>query len=380
VEVVVAGSWELPGSAPRLFVAGAVPLLRAEEQVFEAMLEGWRDQQLSRNLNRTTIDDRLQLVRRFQRFTNEWPWHWRPGDVEDFSAELRDRRPGGALSTIRGYQSHLRLFCEYAADPRYEWTAVSEQLFGAHPSQICLEWSTAVHSAEQEGRPQKRALTKRELQDLFDYVDEQVTLARTSGRKGWLTWLRDATAFKAAYAWGLRRREVVMLDLPDLGTNPHAPEFGNRGVVYVRWGKANKGSPPKRRSVLTVFPWSVRVVDQWIDDYRDLFPTASLSQSLWPSERAPRLALDPLNARFAECRRAIGLPEEIGLHCLRHSYVTHLIEDGYDPRFVQEQVGHSYASTTAIYTSVSSDFRTKTLRRVLDNTIARAVNPALEER
>jgi site-specific recombinase XerD len=218
------------------------------------------------------------------------------------------------------------------------------------------------------------------LQDLFDYVDEQVTLARTSGRKGWLTWLRDATAFKAAYAWGLRRREVVMLDLPDLGTNPHAPEFGNRGVVYVRWGKANKGSPPKRRSVLTVFPWSVRVVDQWIDDYRDLFPTASLSQSLWPSERAPRLALDPLNARFAECRRAIGLPEEIGLHCLRHSYVTHLIEDGYDPRFVQEQVGHSYASTTAIYTSVSSDFRTKTLRRVLDSTIARAVNPALEER
>jgi integrase len=64
------------------------------------------------------------------------------------------------------------------------------------------------------GRPQQRALTNRELQDLFDYADDQVTAARTSGRKGWLTMLRDATAFKVAYAWGLRRREVVMLDLP----------------------------------------------------------------------------------------------------------------------------------------------------------------------
>ncbi|MFE2043793.1 tyrosine-type recombinase/integrase [Streptomyces sp. NPDC059477] len=50
--------------------------------------------------------------------------------------------------------------------------------------------------------------------------------------------------------------------------------------------------------------------------------------------------------------------------------VTHLIEDGWDPRFVQEQVGHEHASTTSIYTCVSSDFRTRTLRRHLDATVA----------
>lgn len=43
------GSWQAPGAAPALFVAGGSPLLRPEEQVFEAMLEGWRDQQLARN-------------------------------------------------------------------------------------------------------------------------------------------------------------------------------------------------------------------------------------------------------------------------------------------------------------------------------------------
>ncbi|MGW5688913.1 tyrosine-type recombinase/integrase [Nonomuraea sp. NPDC003754] len=52
---------------------------------------------------------------------------------------------------------------------------------------------------------------------------------------------------------------------------------------------------------------------------------------------------------------------------------THLIEDGWDPRFVQEQVGHEHASTTSIYTCVSSDFRTRTLRRHLDATIAAAL-------
>lgn len=57
----------------------------------------------------------------------------------------------------------------------------------------------------------------------------------------------------------------------------------------------------------------------------------------------------------------------------RHSYITHLIEDGWDAKFVQDQAGHDYASTTSLYTGVSSDFRTRTLRRVLDRTIKDAL-------
>ncbi|HEY5845818.1 MAG TPA: hypothetical protein VIT42_03395 [Microlunatus sp.] len=52
--------------------------------------------------------------------------------------------------------------------------------------------------------------------------------------------------------------------------------------------------------------------------------------------------------------------------------MTHLIEAGYDPLFVQQQVGHSYASTTALYTSVSTGYRSRTLRTMLDKTIADA--------
>lgn len=53
------------------------------------------------------------------------------------------------------------------------------------------------------------------------------------------------------------------------------------------------------------------------------------------------------------------------MHCLRHSYVTHLIEFGYDERFVQEQVGHAYASTTAIYAGVSGDYKNQAMARAL---------------
>jgi site-specific recombinase XerD len=105
--------------------------------------------------------------------------------------------------------------------------------------------------------------------------------------------------------------------------------------------------------------------------HRDRFTTADRSAALWPSERGDRVALGSLGDSFAAARKAVGLPREPGLHCLRHSYVTHLIEAGYDPTFIQAQVGHSYASTTSLYTSVSSDFRQKAVQQMIARRIAK---------
>jgi len=90
---------------------------------------------------------------------------------------------------------------------------------------------------------------------------------------------------------------------------------------------------------------------------------------LWPTERGGRLAPANIDTTFARLRDELGLPRELGPHCLRHSYVTHLLEDGFDPMFVQHQVGHTWASTTAIYTGVSSDFKNSVLRQALDRRI-----------
>ncbi|WP_207926293.1 site-specific integrase [Actinocrispum wychmicini] len=52
------------------------------------------------------------------------------------------------------------------------------------------------------------------------------------------------------------------------------------------------------------------------------------------------------------------------------TYVSHLIEAGYDELFVQQQVGHEHASTTSIYTHVSPDYRAPTVRAALDRVAA----------
>jgi hypothetical protein len=60
----------------RVYVVGSVPLLHAEAQTVREMLEGWRNQQLCRNLDHETIAGRIRIVERFLEVTNEFPWTW----------------------------------------------------------------------------------------------------------------------------------------------------------------------------------------------------------------------------------------------------------------------------------------------------------------
>jgi integrase/recombinase XerC len=375
VDRVDGGSRGAPAGSARLVVAaGAVPL-HPEPRTFEAMLEGWRAQQLARGLAVSTIGDRVRLVRRFATFTNEWPWAWTPSDVEEWTVELRSRSRPVAHSTIRLYQQSLALFMTFLIDTRYGWSDLCVERFGTHPVQVCHEWNTLAHTAEYEGRPGNRPLSRGELQALFDHADEQTARARRLGRKGWLAAFRDATLFKTLYGWGLRRQEGARLEVIDFGANPAAPELGNFGMLSVRYGKAARGSPPRRRNVCTVMAWAAEALEEWVADIRPTYGAERLG-SLWPTERGGRISLHYVNMRFAAYRDELGLPGELGPHCLRHAYVTHLIEDGFDPLFVQQQVGHAWASTTALYTGVSSDYKNRMVRAALE----RAFGPAGDDR
>jgi hypothetical protein len=110
------------------------------------------------------------------------------------------------------------------------------------------------------------------------------------GRKGWLPAFRDATRFKIAYSFGLRRNETRMLDVVDFGRNPEGPEFGEFGVCNVRHGKAMRGSPPKRRSVLAVWPWTVEILAQWTGD----LPVAASLAKAYCSEAFFRVAAETI--------------------------------------------------------------------------------------
>ena len=333
--------------------------------MFEAMLRGWRAQQVARGLCEETIAGRERLVRRFLGFVNDYPWNWEPAHVDEWTVSLAGEGHLAA-STIRGRQTDLRLFSDYLTDGRYGWAAACEREFGVgvHPVPIVHEWNTIAHLNDYEGDPGARPLSRAELQRFFDYADEQVDRAVKAKRKGALAAYRDATVFKVVYGWGLRRTETARLDVGDWGRNPAAPEFGRYGMLHVRYGKAVRGQPPRRRNVASVMGWAVDAVADYVENIRPRFGCVD-HPALWVTERGGRIKPAEINARFVAYRAALGLPEVLSPHSLRHSYVTHLTEDGVDRRFIQEQVGHRCDTSTAVYTHVSGDFMDTALRKAL---------------
>ena len=338
--------------------------LEPKSATFAAMVHGWGLQPRSRFLKASTIGTRGDMVQRFARFTNEYPWQWRSVDVEAFVTGLRSGGRPVAPSTARGYQNALRLFVEYVTDSRYGWPELCIDRFGAAPSMILHEWNTVSHVTEYEGDARRRPLTYDEVQALFDAAESLVDDIRARGRKGARAAQRDAVLIKTIYAFGLRRREAWGLDLADLRHNPSVARFGRVGGVFVRWGKSSKGSQPKRRTVFLVpeMDWLVPIVDQWLDELRLSFG-ASEHPAMWLTERCGRISLRGVNEAFVNARTAAALPPELDLHCLRHSYITHLTEFGYPEKFIQDQAGHATASTTAIYTGVSDEYRNRLLMR-----------------
>ncbi|MFG2044962.1 tyrosine-type recombinase/integrase [Dactylosporangium sp. NPDC048998] len=349
-----------------LVLVDGVRYLEPQRAAFDAMLEGWAAQQRTRFLKTRTIGPRLGLVRRFAAFSNQYPWQWTPTEVEAFFDSLRGGERPIVVSTARAYQTVLRLFMAYVTDARYGWPQVCLDRFGEVPAQILHEDNSIVHVSTFEGRPHRRPLTYDEVQALFDAADGLAEDVRVRGRKGALVAQRDAVLLKAIYAFGLRRAECAGLDLADLRRNPKVPAYGRIGGVFVRYGKSSNGGPPKRRTVLTVpeMDWVVPVLEHWITEVRPRFGPGA-HPALFVTERRGRVSKGIINRAFCTARDTAGLPDELDLHCLRHSYVTHLVEFDYPERFVSDQVGHAYASTTAIYTGVSDAYRNQLLTRSL---------------
>ena len=356
-------SAEVDAALARVFGEGVRPL-RLEEALFDAILAGWRAQQAARHLAESTKREREALVRRFRAEVERWPWEWRALDVDEWLEDLGGPPRRLAVSTLRGFQGALRAFLEYLTDERYPWAAICEREFDCRPLQVIDERNRIAHVTDFEGDPARRPLSREELMAFFEFCDAQVHRRRALGRKGALAAFRDAALFKTIYAFGLRRREAARLDVADFGRNPHRASFGRYGTLSVRYGKASRGSAPKRRNVLTVFDWSVEVLEQYVEQVRPLYGRDD-HPALWVTERGGRIESVHVSKRFAELRDALGLAGELTVHSLRHSYVTHLIEDGFDELFVRMQVGHRFASTTALYTGVSGAYKNEAMRAAL---------------
>ena len=349
----------------RVFGVGVRPL-HMEQGLFDAMLAGWRSQQAARYIKAKTVEANESGVRRFTDHMACWPWEWRSSHVDEYFEDLLARPQRLARSTLRAYQFRLKGFSDYVCDRRYPWSVISEREFGRGPGQLFDGRNLVAHLDEFEGDPRRRPLTVDELEVFFAACEARIDACRARGRKGSLQAWRDQALFKVAFAWGLRRAEVAMLDTVDFRPHPRLPEFGGYGQLHVRWGKAKRGGGPQRRTVLTVFDWAPEIVEQYVHEIRPAFGAPD-HPGLFLTERGTRISVQYVSERFAEIRAEAGLDDMLTPHCLRHSYVTHLAELGWASKFIQDQVGHSHAATTAIYMSVSDDFKDRMVRAAIDD-------------
>ena len=354
----------------RVILVESVTPLHPEEQTVEDMLTGWWNQQLCRNLQLGTIEQRQADGREIHRLHQRVPVDLDTGDgrrvlrrftLDPTSHAVDDPKLSNLAETVLCLHQQPRLRLGPALRATIRNTP--------RPGVLRMEQRSTRPGqrvdADQTGLHQDRT-----ARVVFDHADTQVETIAGIGRKGWLPAYRDAVMLKIAYSYGLRFNELRHLQTVDFARNPHAREFGRFGVVNVRYGKAKRGSPPKRRSVLTVFDWTPGIIEDWMIHGQ---PYLDAGLDLFPSERGALVAESTLIRRFRRYCTELSLSPGLDLHSLRRSYATHLIEDGWDPLFVQHQMGHEHASTTSLYTSISSDFRTTTLRRALDATVADAL-------
>jgi site-specific recombinase XerD len=136
------------------------------------------------------------------------------------------------------------------------------------------------------------------------------------------------------YGSGLRTGEAVSMRPRDL-----EPE---RGMLYVRRGKGRKD-----RVVMLS-----EVAYRAIRSYREL---ESSPRWLFPGAVPGRhISMSAVQRAFALAREAAGIDKPAGPHSLRHSFATHLLENGTDLRYIQALLGHASVRTTQIYTHVTS--------------------------
>lgn len=349
----------------REFLDRYVVHLAPEEAVFESMLVGFDRQQASRNLKVDTRRGRERLVRQLVAFSGSWPWEWTAADFEHWSATHLER--GRTAATLRGYQLAVGAFLRFAADPRYRWPAVCEERFGAFPVAVAHDLNTVRHTTDYEGAPERnRPLTAEERRRFFTVANGRAEEATRLGRKGALAAHRDAAMFLAVLGWGTRRTETSWLDTGDFRRNAKAPAFGRYGQLVVRRGKSANGSPSRRRVIVTVYRWSATAMEHYVEEVRPrFFGRHDDTGALFPTERGRRISARQIGERFVSIRDEAGLDPHLNPHCLRHAYVTGLIEAGWPVELVRQQAGHRHVATTGIYTALSDDFKDRMIYRTL---------------
>lgn len=152
--------------------------------------------------------------------------------------------------------------------------------------------------------------------------------------------IKHKTMLSLIYSCGLRRSELLNLKPTDIDSK--------RGIVIIRQSKGKKDR---------IAPLSLKILEILREYYVISKPKIWLFEGQNAGEQYSEYSLQSV---LKQALQKVGNTKPVTLHWLRHSYATHLLENGTDLRYIQELLGHSSSKTTEIYTHVS----TKSLQQI----------------
>ena len=154
--------------------------------------------------------------------------------------------------------------------------------------------------------------------------------------------LKHRLVLMTTYSAGLRASEVIALKPEHIDSK--------RMLIKVEGGKGGKD----RYTLL-----SFKLLSELRQYYRKYRPQVYLFPSTYKDRKNNPLAYESIRKVYEEARNRAGIKQGEGLHTLRHSFATHLLEAGYDIRKIQVLMGHTRLSTTIIYLHVSRETLSK---------------------
>ena len=168
--------------------------------------------------------------------------------------------------------------------------------------------------------------------DEVEAILESVDLSKPDGH-------RNRAMLEVLYSCGLRVSELVNLHISDL--------FPKEGYVRII-GKGNK------QRLVPIGEYALEQINYWQEDRRTWPIKKDAEDILFINRRGGKLSRVYVFNLVKDRAAAVGITKEISPHTFRHSFATHLVENGADLRVVQEMLGHESILTTEIYTHIDS--------------------------
>jgi len=237
------------------------------------------------------------------------------------------------INILNKYIEDLRVRKGYRDTTTARKVASIKSFFGfLSENNIITEDPTESMGSPRVGRTLPKFLPEEEVTTLLDVAYKSGT---NEGH-------RDAVIMELLYATGLRVGELVSLNMQDVDLSES----------YIRcMGKGSK------ERIVHLYPKALEELRRYLKQARvALLGHRRTEPSLFVNHRGERLTRQWVWTILKTYAQKAGIQQNITPHTLRHSFATHLLQNGASLRHVQELLGHSSISTTQVYTHLTNSY------------------------